>query len=138
MVPLAYSNVGAQYAFYLELGMFGASEWSIRYRSRMNRGGRQRDRGSLYVVILAAVLGVVAAFVFAHDMRGAFRSRLKVRVCSPSSRTSRSTGWRSSRNDELNPGKPRRRSAADRRFGFPGPDSKPYRGPTPEYGFRRT
>jgi protein-S-isoprenylcysteine O-methyltransferase Ste14 len=37
----------------------------------MNRGGAQRDRGSLYVVILAAVLGVVAAFVFAHDVRGA-------------------------------------------------------------------
>ena len=71
MVPLAYSNVGAQYAFYAVLGMFGASEWSNRYRSRMNRGGTQRDRGSLYVVMLAAVLGVVAAFVFAHDTRGA-------------------------------------------------------------------
>jgi protein-S-isoprenylcysteine O-methyltransferase Ste14 len=71
MVPLAYSDAGAQYAFYVVLGTFGASEWSIRYRSRMNRGGTQRDRGSLYVVILAAVLGVGAAFAFAQDVRWA-------------------------------------------------------------------
>jgi protein-S-isoprenylcysteine O-methyltransferase Ste14 len=71
MVPLAYSDAGAQYAFYVVLGMFGASEWSIRYRSRMNRGGTQRDRGSLYVVILAAVLGVGAAFAVADAVRGA-------------------------------------------------------------------
>lgn len=71
MAPLAYTDVRARYAFYVVLGIFGASEWSIRFRSGMNRGGTQQDRGSLYVVILAAGLGVVGAFAFAHDVRGA-------------------------------------------------------------------
>ncbi len=71
MAPLAYTNVGAQSAFYVTLGLFGASEWSIRLRSQRNHGGTPRDRGSLYVVIGAAVLGVVAAFAVAQYVRGA-------------------------------------------------------------------
>jgi protein-S-isoprenylcysteine O-methyltransferase Ste14 len=71
MAPLAYTNVGAQAAFYVVLGIFGASEWSIRLRSRRNRGGTQHDRGSLYVVILASLLGVAAAFALAHEVRSA-------------------------------------------------------------------
>lgn len=65
MAPLAYSDVGAKYVFYLVLGMFGASEWSIRFRSRMNHGGTRKDRGSFYVVILASLLGVGGAFTCA-------------------------------------------------------------------------
>jgi protein-S-isoprenylcysteine O-methyltransferase Ste14 len=65
MAPLAYSDVGAKYVFYLVLGMFGASEWSIRFRSRMNHGGTRKDRGSFYVVILASLLGVGGAFACA-------------------------------------------------------------------------
>jgi protein-S-isoprenylcysteine O-methyltransferase Ste14 len=71
MAPLAFTNVGAQTAFYVVLGIFGASEWSIRLRSRRNHGGTQQDRGSLYVVILTASLGVAAAFAFAHQVRSA-------------------------------------------------------------------
>jgi protein-S-isoprenylcysteine O-methyltransferase Ste14 len=66
MAPLAYTDAGAEYAFYVVLGMFGASEWFIRFRSRMNRGGTRHDRGSLYVVIFTAVLGVGAAFALAQ------------------------------------------------------------------------
>ena len=71
MAPLAFTNTAAQIAFDVVLGMFGASEWSIRLRSRMNRGGTQRDRGSLYVVILTAVLGVFAALTLAHGVPSA-------------------------------------------------------------------
>jgi len=66
MAPLAYTDVGAKYAFYVVLGMFGASEWSIRFRSRMNRGGTHQDRGSFYVVIATALMGVGAAFSLAQ------------------------------------------------------------------------
>jgi protein-S-isoprenylcysteine O-methyltransferase Ste14 len=71
MAPLAYTDVGAKYAFYVVLGMFGASEWSIRIRSRMNRGGTHRDGGSIFVVIATSLLGTVAAFVLADDVRSA-------------------------------------------------------------------
>jgi protein-S-isoprenylcysteine O-methyltransferase Ste14 len=71
MAPLAYTDVGAEYAFYVVLGMFGASEWSIRFRSRVNRGGTRHDRGSLYVVIFTAVLGVGAAFALAQTAQSA-------------------------------------------------------------------
>jgi protein-S-isoprenylcysteine O-methyltransferase Ste14 len=71
MAPLAYIDDGARYAFYAMLGMFGVSEWSIRYRSQMNRGGAQHDRGSFYVVILTAVVGVVAAFAFVNNVPAA-------------------------------------------------------------------
>jgi len=66
MAPLAYTDVGAEYAFYVALGMFGASEWSIRFRSRLNHGGTRKDRGSFYVVIATALLGVSSAFSFAQ------------------------------------------------------------------------
>lgn len=66
MTPLAYTDVGAKYAFYVALGTFGASEWSIRVRSRMNHGGTHQDRGSFYVVIATALLGVGSAFAFAQ------------------------------------------------------------------------
>jgi len=55
-------RLGAKYAFFVVLAMFGASEWSIRLRSRMNHGGTRLDRGSIVVVIVTAVLGVAAAF----------------------------------------------------------------------------
>jgi protein-S-isoprenylcysteine O-methyltransferase Ste14 len=71
MAPLAYTDIGAKYVFYVVLGMFGASEWSIRFRSRMNHGGTRRDRGSLYVVIATALIGVAAAFVLAHNVQSA-------------------------------------------------------------------
>src|ERR1035438_6248564 len=66
MAPLAYTDVGAKYAFYVALGMFGASEWSIRLRSRMNHGGTRQDHGSFYVVIASALLGIGSAFSFAQ------------------------------------------------------------------------
>lgn len=68
MVPLAYSDIGAKFAFYVALGMFGASEWSIRLRSRMNHGGTRQDRGSIYVVIATCLLGVGAAFIIADNV----------------------------------------------------------------------
>jgi protein-S-isoprenylcysteine O-methyltransferase Ste14 len=71
MAPLALTHVAAQTIFYVLLGVFGASEWSIRIRSGLNRGGTRIDRGSFYVVIATALLGVGAAFVFATHVRGA-------------------------------------------------------------------
>jgi len=71
MAPLAYTDVGAKYAFYVVLGMFGASEWSIRLRSRMNRGATRHDRGSFYVVVLTAIAGVGAALALAHTVQSA-------------------------------------------------------------------
>jgi protein-S-isoprenylcysteine O-methyltransferase Ste14 len=65
MAPLAYTDIGAKYAFYVVLGVFGASEWSIRFRSRMNHGGTRQDRGSFFVIIVTCLLGVGAAFVLA-------------------------------------------------------------------------
>jgi protein-S-isoprenylcysteine O-methyltransferase Ste14 len=69
MAPLAYTDVAARYAFYVVLGMFGASEWSIRVRSRMNRGGTRHDRGSFFVVVLTSVAGVGAALALAHTVQ---------------------------------------------------------------------
>jgi protein-S-isoprenylcysteine O-methyltransferase Ste14 len=71
MAPLAYTDVGAKYAFYVVLGMFAASEWSIRFRSQKNHGGTRKDRGSFYVVVFTAVLGIGAAFVLAHIVQSA-------------------------------------------------------------------
>jgi protein-S-isoprenylcysteine O-methyltransferase Ste14 len=71
MTPLAYGDTGARYAFDVALGMFGASEWSIRLRSRMNHGGTPQDRGSFYVVIATAVIGVAAAFIIAGHVQSA-------------------------------------------------------------------
>ena len=71
MAPIAYTDVGARYAFYVVLGMFGASEWSIRLRSRMNHGGTKHDRGSFFVIVATSLVGVGSAFVFAHDVRSA-------------------------------------------------------------------
>jgi protein-S-isoprenylcysteine O-methyltransferase Ste14 len=67
MAPLAYTDVGAKYAFYVVLGMFGVSEWSIRLRSRMNHGGTKQDRGSFFVIVATSIAGVGAAFVLAQD-----------------------------------------------------------------------
>jgi protein-S-isoprenylcysteine O-methyltransferase Ste14 len=71
MAPLAYTDVAAKTAFYVLLGAFGASEWSIRVRSGRNRGGTRIDRGSFYVVIATALLGVGAAFALASAVPGA-------------------------------------------------------------------
>ena len=71
MAPLAYTDVGAKYAFYVVLGMFAASEWSIRFRSQKNRGGTRKDRGSFYAVVFTAVLGIGAAFALAHSVQSA-------------------------------------------------------------------
>ncbi len=71
MTPLAYTDEGAKYAFYVALGMFGASEWSIRLRSRMNHGGTKHDRGSFFVIVATALAGVGAAFVLAQDVQSA-------------------------------------------------------------------
>ncbi len=71
MAPLAFHEVGAQYALYVVLGMFGASEWSIRVRSHMNRGGTRHERGSLYFVIVTSVVGVFGAFALARNVHSA-------------------------------------------------------------------
>jgi len=71
MAPIAYTDVGARYAFYVVLGMFGASEWSIRLRSRMNHGGTKHDRGSFFVIVATSLVGVGSAFVLAQDVRSA-------------------------------------------------------------------
>jgi len=71
MAPLAYTDVAAKTAFYVLLGLFGASEWSIRIRSGLNRGGTRIDRGSFVVIIATALLGVGAAFAFASAVHGA-------------------------------------------------------------------
>lgn len=71
MAPLAYSDFGAKIAFYVVLGVLGASEWSIRIRSGLNRGGTRKDRGSFYVVIVTAICGFAAAFAFASGVQGA-------------------------------------------------------------------
>jgi protein-S-isoprenylcysteine O-methyltransferase Ste14 len=70
MAPLAYTDVVAQTTFYVVLGVFGASEWSIRIRSGRNRGGTRIDRGSFYVVIATSLLGVGAAFAIARTVHG--------------------------------------------------------------------
>lgn len=71
MSPFAYTDVGAKYAFYVVLGMFGASEWSIRFRSRMNRGDTHQDRGSFYFIIVTSLVGVGAAFALAQGVPSA-------------------------------------------------------------------
>ena len=71
MAPIAYTDVGARYAFYVVLGMFGASEWSIRLRSRMNHGGTKHDCGSFFVIIATSLVGVGSAFVLAQDVQSA-------------------------------------------------------------------
>lgn len=71
MAPLPYVDAGAKTAFYVVLGVLGVSEWSIRVRSGINRGGTRLDRGSFYVVIVTAVLGFVAAFAFASGVPSA-------------------------------------------------------------------
>jgi protein-S-isoprenylcysteine O-methyltransferase Ste14 len=71
MSPFAYTEVGAKCAFYVVLAMFGASEWSIRFRSRMNRGGTHQDRGSFFVVIATSLVGVGAAFALAQGVPSA-------------------------------------------------------------------
>lgn len=71
MAPLAYTDVAAKTVFYVVLGMFGASEWSIRLRSRTNHGGTRQDRGSFYVVIATSLLGVAASFVVASRVHPA-------------------------------------------------------------------
>lgn len=68
MAPLALHDSGAEYAFWLVLGMFGASEWSIRQRSQVNRGGTRHDSGSLYLVIVTSVVGVFGAFAVAMNV----------------------------------------------------------------------
>jgi protein-S-isoprenylcysteine O-methyltransferase Ste14 len=68
MAPLAYTDDGAKYAFYVVMGMFAASEWSIRFRSRMRHGGTRQDRGSLYVIVATCLLGVGAAFALAGSV----------------------------------------------------------------------
>jgi protein-S-isoprenylcysteine O-methyltransferase Ste14 len=71
MTPLAYTDVGAKIAFDVVLGVLGASELSIRIRSGLHRGGTPQDRGSFFVVIVTAVIGVGAAFAFASGVPGA-------------------------------------------------------------------
>jgi len=71
MAPLAYTDVGAKYAFCVVLGMFAASEWSIRFRSQKNHGGTRKDRGSFYVIVFTSVLGIGAAFALAHFVQSA-------------------------------------------------------------------
>jgi protein-S-isoprenylcysteine O-methyltransferase Ste14 len=71
MAPLAYTDVVAKTFFYVFLGVFAASEWTIRIRSGLNRGGTRLDRGSFFVVIVTSVLGVGAAFSFASAFQGA-------------------------------------------------------------------
>jgi len=92
MAPLAYSDLGAKYAFFVVLAMFGASEWSIRLRSRMNHGGTRLDRGSIVVVIVTAVLGVAAAFALAAGVQSAASERRVGRSFSSASPSSFS-GW---------------------------------------------
>jgi protein-S-isoprenylcysteine O-methyltransferase Ste14 len=67
MAPLAYTDIGAKYAFYVLMGVFAASEWSIRFRSRRRHGGTRQDRGSFFVIIVTCLLGVGAAFAIAGD-----------------------------------------------------------------------
>lgn len=74
---MPYPDIGAKYAFYVVLGMFGASEWSIRFRSQMNRGGTRQDRGSFYVVIVTAVIGIFGAFALAKNVPSADFSRAR-------------------------------------------------------------
>jgi protein-S-isoprenylcysteine O-methyltransferase Ste14 len=71
MTPLAYRDAAAMVAFYVVLASFGVSEWRIRLRSRLNRGGTRHDRGSLYVVVVTSLLGVAGAFVIAAHVRSA-------------------------------------------------------------------
>lgn len=71
MNPLAYSDASARVAFFVVLGSFGVSEWSIRLRSRLNRGGTRHDRGTLLVVVLTSLVGVGGAFVIAAHVRTA-------------------------------------------------------------------
>jgi protein-S-isoprenylcysteine O-methyltransferase Ste14 len=68
MRPLSYTDEGAKIAFYVVLGLFGASEWSIRIRSHLNRGGAPQDRGSFYLIIATAGLGIVGAFALAFSV----------------------------------------------------------------------
>ena len=71
MTPLPYVDVGAKTAFYVSLGILGASEWSIRFRSGRNRGGTRIDRGSFFAVIATSVFGFFAAFVLASHVPSA-------------------------------------------------------------------
>jgi len=65
MGPLPYVDVGAKVAFDVTLGVLAVSEWSIRIRSGINRGGTRIDRGSFYAVIVTALVGFAAAFALA-------------------------------------------------------------------------
>jgi len=58
-------------AFNIAVGVWVLSEWGIRLRSHLHREGARRDHGSLLVVLVSIVGGVVGALALARAFHGA-------------------------------------------------------------------
>jgi protein-S-isoprenylcysteine O-methyltransferase Ste14 len=71
VAPLPYTDSGAKIALYVVLGIFVVLEQRLRLRSWVNREGSRIDRGSLPVVILFVVAGVVGGFALAAGWHAA-------------------------------------------------------------------
>jgi protein-S-isoprenylcysteine O-methyltransferase Ste14 len=71
MQPLYVSNRVAAEAFYGIYGVWIAGELAVIIRSLLSRGGRNRDRGSLLVVLGSIFAAALVANVLAVLVRGA-------------------------------------------------------------------
>jgi protein-S-isoprenylcysteine O-methyltransferase Ste14 len=71
VAPLPFTDPAARVVFFVVLGIFAALEVSIRIRSELNRGGERVDRGSVFVVVAAIVVGVGGGISLAGKVRGA-------------------------------------------------------------------
>lgn len=67
MKPLPYRDTGAEIAFYAALISFIVLEMRTRLRSGVNPGGSSADSGSIVVVGLSVVGGLVGAFALARS-----------------------------------------------------------------------
>jgi protein-S-isoprenylcysteine O-methyltransferase Ste14 len=61
-----YEQSGANIAFWTLFGLFAVGEYTMRFRSRFNRGGKRTERWSLLVVVAAAAAGMLGGLQLAH------------------------------------------------------------------------
>jgi protein-S-isoprenylcysteine O-methyltransferase Ste14 len=71
MRPLPDSDTAAAIVFYGLVAVFVLLEQRVRLRSFLDRTGERRDSGSLQLVILCVVVGLVGAFALAFHAQGA-------------------------------------------------------------------
>jgi protein-S-isoprenylcysteine O-methyltransferase Ste14 len=71
VTPLPDSDTAAAIVFYGLVAVFVLLEQRVRLRSFLDRTGERRDSGSLQLVILCVVVGLVSAFALASHAQGA-------------------------------------------------------------------